>query len=355
MDINIERSTFVFFDEKQKAEIAFFFDIEQSKLLNWNDGLVAHLALNANYIAVVQPDVKPNTLVPCGVKVIGIEWFYDVGYARNKLWQFWLEKTDCTTFNEMRASGDQEWNKFEWTGLNSGDGMNYQIVDYEDWIIVTKCTTLRGKVIKFGQSLKYVGKQSLSQNSTGARMAQHNDVMYLRVGDYGIDRYIIARQLHDRKAVGIQTCYHQATHLYTFIEALQIMQIQKTPMVATKNLKPGDSIASYVKNLRTSKFHAIFIDMLAEALDTFQEGGIYITTDADIEKTKSVALNMKYTDIDTFLRFSHDLLALLRKNGRTMNVTKIDGFTHDEFNVFCRYMVAQTTIELSGENIRLLH
>lgn len=356
MDISIEHSKFVFFDEKQRSEIEFFFNILPSKLLFVSDELMSHMALNDTYIGIIPPGAEdlPNILDQKGIKFVGIDWFYDVGYAHNKLWQFWLAKTNCTTFHEMRLQGDQEWKNFDWTGLESGDGMNYQIIDLEDWVVVKLCKTIRGKVIKFAQSLKYVGKQALSQTASANRLAKHNDVMALRLGDYGIDRYIISRHLRGLRTVGIQTSYHQATHVYAFIEALQIMQLQKTPMIAAKNIKPGDSIASYVRNPRTSKFHGIFIDMLAEALETVIEDGIYITTDAEIAKTKATALNMQYADMDTFLRFSCDLVTLLREHNRTMDLIKLDGFTHEEFKVFCGYMVAQTIIEVNGETIRLL-
>lgn len=52
MDIRIEHSKFVFFNEEQRNEIEFFFDIVPSKLLVASDPLMSHMALNDTYIGI---------------------------------------------------------------------------------------------------------------------------------------------------------------------------------------------------------------------------------------------------------------------------------------------------------------
>lgn len=77
INIDFKKTTFVFFDKKQKSEIEFYFDFEKTKLLVFHNDLICNLVLNDQYIAVGQPSVEGNFFETNGIRPVGIEIFYD--------------------------------------------------------------------------------------------------------------------------------------------------------------------------------------------------------------------------------------------------------------------------------------
>lgn len=261
----------------------------------------------------------------------------------------------------MRAQGTNEWDNWsptEFDETTNEQGANYQILDLGDWSVVRNCTKLRGKVIKFGQSIKYAGKQNVPETlqtftrfKVFTRWATHNDVYQLRIGDVGIDRYIITKQYNGDRFVGILSSYRKQMHRYALTESIQILQMSKTEMIAPKNLAPGIPFTKYISNAKTSNFHGLFIDMIAEALEEVREDDVPITTDAEIAKTRSIAVQMGYLEMNSFSLFTKKLLDLLRENDGKIRTSKIEGFTHEEFQVFREELEKMTVIKINGSTI----
>lgn len=248
----------------------------------------------------------------------------------------------------MRAQGINEWNNWQPTQIDqmtNEQGANHHILDLEDWLVVRNCETLRGKVIKFGQSIKYAGKQVVTETLglVFTRWGDHNDVGKLRLGDAGIDRYIITKQYNGDRCVSILSSYRKQLHRYALTES--------TEMIATKNLQPGIPFNKYITNAKTSNFHGLFIDMIAGALEEVREDNVLTTSDAEIAKTKSVAINMKYLEMDSFPHFTKKLMDLLKANGGKIRTSKIEGFTREEFQVFCEELEKSTVIKINGSTI----
>lgn len=133
-------------------------------------------------------------------------------------------------------------------------------------------------------------------------------------------------------------------------ESIDIMQINKTPIVKAKNIAAGIGIEKYISNFKTSRFHAVFVTFL---LDAIQNGPtVLVTTDEDILNTKAHLMFMKYCCMKTFQEFTRELLLLLAANdGKWVCATGMKSYSHEEFGVYTSRLEAMLVIKIKNGQI----
>lgn len=133
-------------------------------------------------------------------------------------------------------------------------------------------------------------------------------------------------------------------------ESIEIMQINKTPIVKAKNIAPGITITKYISSFKTSRFHAVFVTFL---LDAIQNGPtVLVTTDEDILKTKAHLMFMKYCCMETFQEFTRNLMLVLAANdGKWICAAGMKSYSHEEFAAYTSRLEAMLVIKIENGQI----
>lgn len=265
--------------------------------------------------------------------------------------EFWRKRTGVNTISDMRATGLQEMSKWvhtDYAKKEGENGWNYDIVDEKNWKIVERCETIEGKTVKFAQSIRNAGKETFNQGKF-YRWVQHNDIGLLKVFAKGIDRYLAIQRSNNERAIGLYSLYSHG-NLYALHESIQIMAMNKTPLIKHKNLQNGANIELYISNFNTRNFHSVFIEFISSAIE--QRKGVKMTTDDEIAKTiKHFELSeqLKY---NVFKEFTSELIGAIEQNNGVLLIKNgLKQYTSDEFEFYTNELEEMLIIKKGGGKI----
>lgn len=202
-------------------------------------------------------------------------------------------------FAEIIERAEAEMNK--WQIEQSVDGMDYVVLNLEDWQRVVSIADRKERFQAFRDSILYFGADA--GHELFKRGYGHNKDFSFT----GIDKVLFQRRLRNEKNVIIYFTGPAGFENIPFVIESVLISQSRILKLRTENIHLGHDITRYISNFDTSRFDAVFDAIVLQALDNPIR--FMITNDQHIQAAQR-KMNMAedICVVQPFTRFVHTLM-----------------------------------------------